>query len=118
MMPEIALPRSERGGNERDRTTTAAPEPLTALAYIGQEIAAGPTLSDGFQRAMRLLDQRLGARRSVLFAVEAKDRNLSVLAAYGMPKEQVRARFGIGVAGRVGEGGRPIIVPTVHHEPM
>ncbi len=117
-MPEMAVSRSEREGNERERTVSAPPEQLTALAYIGQELAAAPTLAEGFQRAMRLLDQRLGARRAALFVVDAKERGLSVSAAYGMPKEATRARYGVGVAGRVAEGGRPIVVPTVRHEPM
>jgi Nif-specific regulatory protein len=118
MMPEMALPRTEREGSEKERAASATPEQLTALAYIGQELAAAPTLADGFQRAIRMLDQRLGARRSALFVVDAKERALSVVATYGMSKEQTRARYGAGVAGRVAEGGRPIVVPTVRLEPM
>ncbi|HEX4339226.1 MAG TPA: sigma 54-interacting transcriptional regulator [Polyangiaceae bacterium] len=118
-MPELALPpSSEREGTERERAVSAPPEQLAALAYIGQELAAAPNLADGFQRAMRLLDQRLGARRSALFVVDPKERALSVIAAYGMPKEATRARYGVGVVGRVAEGARPIVVPTVRHEPM
>jgi Nif-specific regulatory protein len=118
MTPQTALPRGERGGTERERSASETPEQLTALAYIGQELAAAPTLSDGFQRAMRLLDQRLGGRRAALFLVDPKERALSVISAYGMPKEHTRARFGVGVVGRVAEGGRPIVVPNVRHEPM
>ncbi|HEX3593504.1 MAG TPA: GAF domain-containing protein, partial [Polyangiaceae bacterium] len=112
------MARREQGGNEGDRTDSAPPEQLTALAYIGQELSAAPTLAEGFQRALRLLDQRLSARRAALFVVDAKERALSVVATYGMPKEATRARFGVGVAGRVAEGGRPIVVPTIRHEPM
>jgi Nif-specific regulatory protein len=114
----MALPRGDRGGTEKGRSAFNSPEQLTALAYIGQEFAAAATLTDGFQRAMRLLDQSLGGRRAALFAVDGKDRTLSVIATYGMPKDATRARYGIGVAGRVAEGGRPIVVPTVRHEPM
>ena len=118
MPAEMALPRIHREGTERGRVTSGPPEQLAALAYIGQELAAAPTLQDGFQRAMRLLDQRLGGRRAALFVVDAKERALSVIAAYGMAKDAMRARYGVGVAGRVAEGGRPIVVPTLHHEPM
>ncbi|HVW30315.1 MAG TPA: sigma 54-interacting transcriptional regulator [Polyangiaceae bacterium] len=117
-MPGMALRWSEREGTETGRSNFEPPEQLTALAYIGQEFAAATTLTDGFQRAMRLLDQSLGGRRAALFAVDAKERVLSVIATYGMPKDATRARFGVGVAGRVAEGGRPIVVPTVRHEPM
>src|SRR5215510_3103438 len=109
MTPQTAVPRSDWGGTERERSASETPEQLTALAYIGQELAAAPTLSDGFQRAMRMLDQRLGGRRAALFGVDSKERALSVISAYGMPKEHTRARFGVGVAGRVADGGRPIV---------
>ena len=36
----------------------------------------------------------------------------------GIPMDDLRPRYGVGVAGRVAEGGRPIVVPTVRHEPM
>src|SRR5690242_7883500 len=103
-MPGMALPRSEWGGTEKGRSAFNQPEQLTALAYIGQEFAAAATLTDGFQRAMRLLDQSLGGRRAALFAVDGKERTLSVIATYGMPKDATRVRYGAGVAGRVAEG--------------
>jgi Nif-specific regulatory protein len=93
-------------------------EALTALADIGQELASGVTLAEGFRRAMRLLDRRLGARRSALFVADRQRRTVAVEAAYGITERDLRPRYGLGVAGRVASGGRPIVVPNVRQEPM
>jgi Nif-specific regulatory protein len=104
------------GGPAAGPASLAAP--LTALADIGHELASAVTLGEGFQRAMRLLDHRLGARRSALFVTDRQRRTLSLEVVYGMPESDLRPRYGLGVAGRVAAGGRPIVVPEVRQEAM
>jgi len=94
------------------------PEQLAALADVGHELTSGATLAEGFQRAMRMLDERLGARRSALFIADETQRTLTIEAAYGTSAHDFRPRYGLGVAGRVAEVGRPIVVPGVRQEPM
>src|SRR5271155_171685 len=89
------------------------PEQLTALASVGEELAAGATLADGFQRAMRLLDQRLGAKHAALVLAEGDQRPLGVDMAYGIVEGALRPRHGDGVAGRVVQSGLPIVVPSM-----
>jgi len=96
----------------------AAPEHLLALAEVGKELTAGGGIAHSFDRAMRVLDRRLAVRRCVLCTSDPERRVLELEAAYGLPAEHFRPRFGTGVAGRVAESGRPIIVPTLRHEPM
>jgi Nif-specific regulatory protein len=67
---------------------------------------------------MRALDRRLTARRSLLSVADPERRSLELQAAYGLPADNFRLRFGVGVAGRVVESGRPIVVPNLRHEPM
>jgi Nif-specific regulatory protein len=98
--------------------TSPLAEALTALADIGHELASGVTLAEGFRRAMRLLDRRLSATRSALFVGDRQRRTVSLEATYGMAESDLRPRYGLGVAGRVAEGGRPIVVPDVRQEPM
>jgi Nif-specific regulatory protein len=93
-------------------------EQLTALARVGQELTSGQTLVEGFGRAMRLLDEHLGVKRSALFVADGDERTLSVAVAHGSAVEDFRPRYGLGVAGRVAESGRPIVVPAVVKEPM
>jgi len=94
------------------------PEQLTTLAHVGTELTSGNTLAEGFRRAMRLLDERFGAKRAALFLADDRQRTLTIEATYGVASEDFRARFGLGVAGRVAEMGRPIVVPEVRRDPM
>jgi Nif-specific regulatory protein len=107
-----------RADSDLDESQDFVPEELAALAEVGRELAAGATLAEGFRRAMRLLDERLGARRSALFLADDRERVLTLEAAYGASAQDFRARYGSGVAGRVAESGRTIVVPAVRHDPM
>jgi Nif-specific regulatory protein len=99
-------------------TSSSLHEQLSALASVGQELVAGGTLAEGFQRAMRLLDQRLGAKRAALLLAEGEQRPLTVDATYGIEQGGLRPRHGAGVAGRVAQSALPIVVPSVAREPM
>jgi Nif-specific regulatory protein len=105
--------------SDRDRSSGAPlPEELRALAYVGHELTSSATFSDGFRRAMRLLDERLGAKRCALFVGDARQRTLTIEVTYGTAPRDFRPRYGQGVAGRVAEAGRPIVVPEVRRDPM
>ncbi len=108
-MPPVSLPPSEPRG---------APEHLKLLAEVGQALTMGSVPREGITRALAALDVRLGATRSALYVVDAEQRTLEVEAAHGFGREALRPRFGLGVAGRVAESGRAIVVPMVRHEPM
>ncbi len=95
-----------------------APEHLLALAEVGQALTMGSSPREGLVRALAVLDVRLGATRSALYIADPEQRSLEVEAAYGLAREHLRPRFGLGVAGRVAESGRAIVVPVVRHEPM
>src|ERR1700722_3789825 len=113
------LPGSLGKVSEREQAAAVLPpEQLAILGSVGQELTSGATLADGFVRAMRHLDERLGARRSVLFIGDEGARTLTVEAAYGATADDFRPRYGLGVAGRVAEVGRPIVVPAVRQDPM
>jgi Nif-specific regulatory protein len=110
----MSLQHEDLGGPVR--SSSSSPEQLVALATVGEELAAGATLAEGFERAMGMLDVRLGAKRSAILVGEG--RQLNVESTYGMPRDALRARYGAGVSGRVAETGLPIIVPHVRREPM
>jgi Nif-specific regulatory protein len=96
----------------------SGPEHLVALAEVGRELTAGVAIGDGIERALEVLDRRLGARRSALYTSDPEHRTIDHWAAYGIGRDQLRPRYGAGVVGRVAESGRPIVVPAVHREPM
>jgi Nif-specific regulatory protein len=110
---------SDRGSSqERPSGGGPLPDQLLALASIGHELTSGATLAEGFTRAMDVLNERLGAKRAALFIADARHRSLTLEATYGVQPQEFRPRYGQGVAGRVAQFGRPIVVPGVRREPM
>jgi Nif-specific regulatory protein len=91
---------------------------VAALARIGDELRAGAAISTCFERAMQLLHVRFRAHRSALFLFNPGNRSLEVEETFGISPNDLRPRHGAGVAGRVAESGRPIVVPIVRQEPM
>ena len=60
-----------------------------------------------------------GRRGRRLFMADARRRTMTHRGRLdGISPEEFRPRYGAGVAGRVAEGGRPIVVPVVRQEPM
>jgi Nif-specific regulatory protein len=117
----VETPESRDGGAERSeahRSASFLPEQLATLAVVGEELTSGSTFAEGFERAMRFLDKKLGARRSALVSADADPRLLTVELVYGMTKRALRPRYGLGVVGRVVETGLPIVVPAMQREPM
>src|SRR5690606_19607181 len=104
-----------------DRESTArgsGPEELLALAEVGRELTAGSGTRSALERALEVTHRRLGASHCALYVTDPEHRRLEVRAAFGFAPGQLRPRYGLGVAGRVAETGRPIVVPLVRQEPM
>ncbi|MBV9946765.1 MAG: sigma 54-interacting transcriptional regulator [Myxococcales bacterium] len=76
------------------------------------------SLADVLRRGLAVLDPRLGVAGAALVVEGAERGTLSVAAAVGMTDQDLRLRPGLGVAGRVVETGRPILVPSVRREAM
>src|SRR5688572_357674 len=91
----------------------AAPDQLVALAEVGRELTAQGELRQRLSKAMQVLDRRLGAASVVLCLSDGESQTLEVMATHGVPLHTFRAQSGRGVAGRVAETGRPIVVPNV-----
>src|SRR5262249_59427342 len=96
----------------------AAREVLLAVGEIGRELAGSAELDQRLRLLLRVLDRRLGAARSALYLVDGEGRALTVEATHGLTPQQLRPRFGSGVAGRVARSGQPVVVPVVRHDPM
>ena len=79
-------------------------------------MSTGSTLAESFERALALVDGRLGAPRAALILADGSQRVLAIEAAHGMPCDALRLRYGAGVVGRVAT--MPIVIPVVHGEPM
>jgi Nif-specific regulatory protein len=104
--------------SEPTSSPAAAPDQLVALAEVGRELTAQGELRQRLSKAMQVLDRRLGARSVVLCLSDSESRALEVMATHGVPLHTFRPQSGRGVAGRVAETGRPIVVPNVRYDAM
>jgi len=95
-----------------------APELLLAAAEVGRELAAAGEVNGRLERGMLVLERRLGVGRAVLYMGDVERRTLAVQTTHGVSAAQFRPRFGSGVAGRVAETLKPIVVPSVRHDAM
>jgi len=107
----------EDGRTEEGDPASGVAEHLGTVARSGEDLAASATLEEGFERALRLLQVPLEARRSALVLAEGEPPARVVEVAYGMKASALRLRYGEGVAGRVVEGGVPIVASDVLLEP-
>ncbi len=78
---------------------------------------AGLPLPKALAEIMPALEAQ-GAKHAIVYVADSKRRAIHIEASCRVEPEEVRPRMGDGVAGRVSESGRPIVVPTVSLEPM
>jgi len=90
---------------------------LIALAEVGSALAGEGTLGARLRAALRVLE-RIGAGRSVFYSASSETRSLTVDAAHGLEPSAFRPRYSAGAAGRVASSAKPVIVPTLCHDPM
>ena len=91
------------GGRAETSDDTAAPLPPQLVNDVTNEVSTGSTLAESFERALALVDGRLGAPRAALILADGSQRVLAIEAAHGMPCDALRLRYGAGVVGRVAE---------------
>ena len=94
---------------------------MATLLEIGQTLADVPHLRPAMTRALELLGQALGITRGFVMLLDPEAEELRVEAGYGLDEEAARRavyRVGEGVAGRVAETGRPVVVPQASREPQ
>src|SRR5690606_39319132 len=92
-----------------DQAPSTAPEQLLAVAELSRELSRGGSFPEPIERALAVLDRRLGVARAVVYRAHTERRSLQIEATQCLPAEALRPRFGTGVAGRVAETGRPSV---------
>lgn len=115
-MKSPAAPAFERPASTP--SISPSPEVLIAVAEVGRELAASGELEARLGGALRVLERRLGAGRSVVYSANAGTRSLTVDASHGLDPDAFRPRYSAGAAGRVAATGQPVVVPVLRHDPM
>jgi len=106
------------GDHHASKPPAPSPEVLIAVAEVGRELAATGALEARLGAALRVLERRLGAGRSVVYVIGPDERSITVGASHGLDPDAFRARYSAGAAGRVAATGQPVVVPVLRHDPM
>jgi Nif-specific regulatory protein len=96
--------RGSMGERPRDEVRDALREEGSLRARLGRGLVA--------------LAGELGMLRSVIYGVNARLRQIEVVAWHGLGGEHYRPRFGAGVVGRAALSKQQIVVPQVRVDPM
>src|SRR5690606_9125635 len=92
---------------------------IAALTEIGQAVSGTLTLRSALVRVLEILGRHHGLVRGAVALINPSG-HLQVEATHGVPADRAGARYGLaeGVAARVVESNKPVIVPQVSREPM
>jgi Nif-specific regulatory protein len=105
-------------GGRDPSTPRPGPAALPAVVEVRRELSSARGLEEQLRSALRVLERRLASGRSVFYVADPELESISIGAIHGLSTDDLRPRYGTGVAGRVAATGRPIVVPTVRHDPM
>ena len=97
------------------------PQETATLLEIGQTLADVPHLRRAMARALELLCHARGFTRGFVLLLDSETDEMRVEACFGLNEETARRvtyRVGEGVAGRVAESGKPVVVPQASREPL
>jgi Nif-specific regulatory protein len=94
---------------------------LSALLEVSKVINASFDLEKNLSRVMHVLGEFLEMERGSVFLLGHTTKELKIVAAHGLTKEQIargKYRIGEGIVGRVLERNSPMVIPNVGEEPL
>jgi Nif-specific regulatory protein len=95
-------------------------EELSAILQVSQVLTSSLDLEKNLYAAMQILAGRLGMQRGCVFLLDPLSRELKIVAAYGLSREEIQRgkyRIGEGIVGRVIATGQPMFIPNIGAEP-
>ena len=93
---------------------------LSAILHISQLLTSSFDLEKNLNAVMASLADRLEMQRGCVFLLDQVSKELRIVAAYGLSREEIQRgkyRIGEGIVGRVIESGQPMFVPNIGEEP-
>jgi len=94
---------------------------LSALLEVSKVLNASFELERNLSRVMHVLGDFLEMERGSVFLLDHATKELKIVAAHGLTKEQIargKYRIGEGIVGRVLEKNSPMVIPNVGEEPL
>jgi Nif-specific regulatory protein len=94
---------------------------LSALLEVSKVLNSSFELEKNLSRTMRVIGEFLEMERGSVFLLDHNTKQLKIVAAHGLTREQIekgKYRIGEGIVGRVLEKGNPLVIPNVGEEPL
>ena len=94
---------------------------LSALLEVSKVLNSSFDLDKNLFRTMHVLGEFLEMERGSVFLLDQNTKELRIVAAHGLTKDQIekgKYKMGEGIVGRVLERGSPMIIPDVGEEPL
>lgn len=94
---------------------------LLALFEVSKVINSSFDLEKNLAQTMHVLGDLLEMERGSVFLLDDGTKELRIVAAHGLTKDQIekgKYKTGEGIVGRVLEKGYPVVVPDVEEEPL
>jgi len=94
---------------------------LSALLEVSKVLNSSFDLEKNLSRTMRVLGDFLEMERGSVFLFDQTAKELKIIAAQGLTREQIergKYKIGEGIVGRVLEKGAPMVIPNVGAEPL
>ncbi len=94
---------------------------LSALLEVSKVINSSFDLEKNLSRVMHVLGDFLEMERGSVFLLEHVTKELKIVAAHGLTKEQIargKYKIGEGIVGRALERNSPMVIPNVGEEPL
>src|SRR3989304_8259664 len=94
---------------------------LSALLEVSRVLNSSFDLDKNLFRTMHVLGEFLEMERGSVFLLDQNTKELRIVAAHGLTKDQIekgKYKIGEGIVGRVLEKGYPVVVPDVEEEPL
>jgi Nif-specific regulatory protein len=94
---------------------------LSALLEVSKVLNSSFDLEKNLSKTMRAIADFLEMERGSVFLLDPNSKELRIVAAHGLTKEQIQRgkyRIGEGIVGRVLEKGSPLVIPNVGAEPL
>lgn len=94
---------------------------LTALLEVSKTLGSSFELEKNLSHAMGVLSNFLGMRRGTVTLLDPDTKEMKIIAAYGLTRDEIQRgkyRIGEGIVGRVVKTGFPMVIPNIGEEPL
>ncbi len=94
---------------------------LTAILEVSKVLTTSFALEKNLSSVMSTLGNLLEMQRGCVFLLDPVSRELRIVAAHGLAKENIekgKSRIGEGIVGRVLEKRTPMVIPNIGKEPL